>query len=75
MPGQSVEQGGLVLGLHELADDTRNFYADAARIVVDFRRGLRFDRFFKREDSRVPSSDYEVLTVTSDRNSRMERMV
>jgi hypothetical protein len=75
MPGQSVEEGGLMLGLHELALDTRNFFADTAKTVVDTRRGSRFDRLLRRKDSRLPSSDYQVLTVSSDRDSRTERMV
>lgn len=76
MPGQKVEAGGIILGLHELADDTRDFFANAARTVVDTNRPGRLRGFLRRKNSRTPTDtgDYEVLAIASTDDLRTERM-
>jgi hypothetical protein len=75
MPGQNVEEGGLLLGLHELADDTRNFFADAAKTVVDSKRSSSLNRLLRRKGSRLPVNEYEVLAVSSGDDMRSGRIV
>jgi len=74
MPGQTVEAGGIVLGLHELADDTRDFFANAARTLVDNRGPGRLRGLLRRKNSRTPTEDYEVLAISSSDDLRTERM-
>lgn len=74
LPGQTVEAGGIVLGLHELADDTRDFFANAARTLVDNRGPGRLNRLLRRKNSRTPTENYEVLAISSSDDLRTERM-
>jgi hypothetical protein len=70
MPGQVAEESGLALGLHELADETRDFFANAAQALVATRRNSRLGGLLGRKTRPSHSEGgYEVLSLDSSSGS------